>query len=100
MAAKKIKPHDPWGSAPFELADAMALKALAAGSANEDQQKRALAWILQKACRLNRLSADPASERATCFAEGKRHVGLQLARIVSMNSDELKREIDMRKNDD
>jgi hypothetical protein len=96
---KAIKPHDPWASTPFDLADAMSLKALAQGTANEDQQKRALSWVVNKLCRINRVAADPQSERATYFTEGKRYVGLHIARIVAANPDDLKREIDMRKED-
>jgi len=95
-----IVPHDPWGPTAFTLAEAMAVKALAAGTADEDQQKRALGFIVQKLCRINRISADPQNEKATYFTEGKRFVGLALARIVATNPDDLKHEIEARNGTD
>jgi hypothetical protein len=78
----------------------MAVKALAGGTADEEQQKRALGFIVQKLCRINRVSADPESERATYFTEGKRYVGLALARIVATNPDDLKHEAETRTGSD
>jgi hypothetical protein len=74
---------EPWAATPWTKADAYALKALAAGAANEAQQKRALEWILG-ACGLRDLSFRPESDRATSFAEGKRFVGLQIAKMMHL----------------
>ena len=74
-----------------------AVKHLAAGEANADQQKKALHWILHGAGRLNRLSFHPVSERATAFAEGRRFVALGLSRIIRASIDELERELNQLK---
>jgi hypothetical protein len=63
----------------------MAIKALATGTANAGQQKRALDWIITKACGTYDMSFRPGAdgERETAFAEGKRHVGLQIVKHIN-----------------
>jgi hypothetical protein len=76
----------PWAPAVRDEYDVMAVKAMAAGNASESQQKRVLDWIMFNACGLRDLSFRPGvdGDRATAFAEGKRHVGLQLAKLVTL----------------
>lgn len=74
---------EPWAPTPWAKADAYALKAMAAGTASDIQQKRAMEWILH-ACGIRDLSFRPDSARATDFAEGKRFVGLQIAKLVQL----------------
>lgn len=73
----------PWVPAAWGKADAYAIKAVAAGNASEAQQKRAMQWVLG-ACGLRDLSFRPDSDRATAFAEGKRFVGLQIAKLLEL----------------
>lgn len=91
--APKRSPVPAWESAPFELPDAQALKALSNGEAEPQQQQRALRWIVHNVCRLNRLSYQPDSDRATAFAEGRRFVGLQVMRLIQTPNEDLKSEI-------
>ena len=70
--------------APYEPADHGAIKALAAGVANEGQQKRALKWIIETVCATYDQSYRPDSERETVFAEGRRYVGLTLVKAVHL----------------
>ena len=88
----EVVAHKGWDSAPFALADAMALKALHEGTADADQQRRALQWIVHAAARINRTSFDPDSQRGTDFAEGRRFLGLQIMRLVTTPVEDLKRE--------
>jgi hypothetical protein len=81
---KKPPVVHPWHPAPYDEADTYAIKALAAGVANEGQQKRALDWIINTLCGTYDLSYRPESDRDTAFAEGKRHIGLQLVKQVKM----------------
>jgi hypothetical protein len=81
----------PWHPVNLEGADAdiFALQALANGIANEGQQKRALEFILQKVCEVDRLEFWPGGgdydgRRATDFSGGKRFVGLQIRRVLRM----------------
>lgn len=71
----------------------MALKALAGGRASDDQQKRALDFIIRRVCRADDLSFVPESDRATAFAEGRRAAGLVIRAIVAMPVENLKPEL-------
>lgn len=84
-------------SAAFSLADAMALKAIYAGTASPDQQRAAFLWITRTAGRLNRMSFHPDSDRATAFAEGRRFVANLIMRLATTNPDELRTELDQLK---
>lgn len=75
------RPHHP---APYDPADAYALKALQRGEANEGQQKRALAWIINQCAGTYDLSFRPENPHETSFAEGKRFVGLQIVKLLNM----------------
>lgn len=63
--------------APVTIAEVVALQALSQGIADAEQQKRALDWILFKACDFHGISFRE-SERDTSFAEGKRFVAQQI----------------------
>jgi hypothetical protein len=83
---KKPAAIEPWKPAPYDEADTYAIKALAAGVANEGQQKRALKWIIESLCGTYDLSFRPGPEgdRDTAFAEGRRSVGLQLVKQINL----------------
>lgn len=69
----------------FTEADAMAMKALAAGVANEGQQKMALDWIFNSACGL-RVWPYKESERETCIALGRQFVAHQIVSLIQINN--------------
>ena len=76
----------PHGSQPaqFDSSDATALQAVAAGNANDGQQKRAMDWILKGACGLNDWPYRD-SERETCVALGRHFVGQQIVGLLKVN---------------
>lgn len=83
-----MKPRDPaWKPVAWEIADEVALKAMATGEASPDQQRRAMDWIVRQAAGTYELSfrsdAD-GGERETAFAEGRRFVGLQIVKLVNL----------------
>jgi len=80
------KAPEPWSSFEADDADIAAIKALASGVASEGQQKQALSLIVNRICGTYDLSFRPGidGERATCFAEGKRHVGNQIVRLTKI----------------
>lgn len=78
---KPYLPYD-WES---DISGVRALQALAAGIANEGQQQQALETIFKIAA-LDDLSYTPDSTHDTAFAEGKRYVGLQVLKLVKLNS--------------
>lgn len=81
-----IADHAPWKPASIESADAAAFQALARGNATADQQKRALDWLVKKACRTYDMSYRPGEDgrRDTDFAEGQRSIGLQLVKLLNI----------------
>jgi hypothetical protein len=83
---KKPPAIQPWMPAPYDEADTYAIKALMAGKASEGQQQRALSWIINTLCGTYDLSFRPGEggDRDTVFAEGKRHVGMQLVKMTKL----------------
>jgi len=81
----------PWYPPAYELADIMAIKGLAAGTASPEQQQRAIKWIIENACATYDLSYRPTSDRDTSFAEGRRFVGLEIVKALKLNASILKR---------
>lgn len=79
------RPYDP---SPCDKADIYAIKALAAGTANDMQQKRALDWILRIACGIGDTTYYPDSERDSAFASGKRFVGMEIVALLNMKNPE------------
>lgn len=82
-----------WDPAPYQIADVYALKAVFAGTATEDQQKRAISWVMEAACGMRDMTFQHdarGGDRATAFAEGKRFVGLQIAKLIFINPDQLR----------
>lgn len=64
------------------------MQALAAGTADPVQQKRALAWIIEQAAGTYDLSYRPGAQegdRDTAFAEGKRFVGSQIVKMLKVS---------------
>ena len=70
----------------YDEGDVGALQALARGEAEAHQQKRALDWILQKACSLNVWPYRPGeSDRATNVELGRHLVGHQIVKLLRIN---------------
>ncbi len=80
-----IPPH---GAVPWDKTVVYALKALAAGTANDGQQQKALAWIVNIACRVNDPAYYPQSQRDTDFCLGMQHVGHQILTLVNKDLSE------------
>ena len=74
----------PWFPAHYDDPDTYAIKAVARGEATDIQQRRALNWIIQTLCGTYDLSYRPDSDRDTAFAEGKRHVGMQIVKLINL----------------
>jgi len=87
-----VPAHIPHGSEPagFSSTDAIAVQAVASGTANDGQQKRALDWILKSACGLP-LWPYRDSERETCLALGRQFVGQQIMGVLKVNISALRK---------
>lgn len=72
-------------TADFDKADAISLQAVAGGYADEHQQRRAMEWIIFKACAFNDVSFRD-TDRETSFAEGKRFVAQQINALLTHNT--------------
>jgi len=73
-----------------EVADIAAVQALNRGDAAPDQQKRALDWIITQLAAAGATTFQPDSTHATAFAEGRRYVGLKLARALAVSMRDLR----------
>lgn len=90
--------HAPWKPPEYAIADVVAIKALYDGTADKQQQQRALTCIIDILSGRNDMSYRPGGlegDRDTCFAEGRRYVGQQLVKMVKVNLDKLRRDHDV-----
>jgi hypothetical protein len=97
MADRKYRPwfpvqvladnEPPASNLQIRKADAVALQAIASGTANEEQQKRAFAAILHisGAGDLAWMPEEHGGERDSTFAAGKQFVGLQLKKLTTIS---------------
>jgi hypothetical protein len=76
---------DPWKPSDWELPDAAAIQALSRGDAGPDQQQRALRFIIEKLAGTYDMSYRSGKADDTAFAEGKRHVGLQIVKLIHLS---------------
>ncbi len=76
------KTPEPWQPTPYDDTVMANIKALAA----DPQYKTAFDWIMFDLCRLGDLSfrTGPDGARMTDFAEGKRYVALQIAKMLKL----------------
>ena len=74
----------------FELADAVAVKACANGTADEHAQKRAFLWIVRGVLGLADSPYDPDSARNTDYAIGRQDAARELVNYRDMPVEALK----------
>lgn len=89
MANNKKVPHTPvipaaYAPAPWEIADVAAIQACVEGKATPEQQKRAIDWIVYRACCTDEVEYRP-EERDHVLASGRRFVGLQIRKMMGLN---------------
>lgn len=77
-------------SYPHDVADVSAIKALAVGEANADQQKRALDFIIRDLAMTYDETFHSESERASAFMQGRRFVGLKLVLFINIRLDDVR----------
>lgn len=86
-----MKPESVDAHVAAELADAHALRALDSGTASSEQQKRAMKWILGKACVVGGLPWRE-SDRETTFMCGRQFIGKQIGRLLTCDLSSLRRQ--------
>lgn len=89
--SKKTTQPDAFTPADFDIADVAAIKALERGTATEDQQKRALDWIINRAALTYDLDYRTES-RDHAFSSGRRFVGLQIVKMLKLDLGKLKQQ--------
>ena len=77
------KPAAVW--LPENIADGYAIQAWSRGEADGPAQLRAFRCIVEEIAGAYAMSFDPESDRQTCFAEGRRHVGRVIVGIAKLN---------------
>lgn len=87
MAAKATKS---WTPVPYTDYQVQLIQALSRGDATPEMQRDALRFVIETVCGTYDMSYRPESERDTCFAEGRRFVGLTLIKLTKIILDRLK----------
>jgi hypothetical protein len=87
--ARKRKPSgiEPWTPPEYDDLTVIAIKAVANGTASDDQQRRAMRFIVEQVCATYDLSFRPGGlegARATDFAEGRRFTGTQIVKLINL----------------
>ncbi len=78
-----------WTPVPYGAKEVRLIQALARGDATAQMQQDALKFIIEVVAGTYDMSFRPESERDTCFAEGRRYVGLSLVKFLSLIPDRL-----------
>jgi hypothetical protein len=84
--AKQAPPSAPWSPPKTTLAQTMAAKAVSAGNANPEQQKRFMEWLIREVCRYSDIEFRPGTDgdRAAAFAGGKRFVAAMVVKEIEI----------------
>jgi hypothetical protein len=84
--------REAWIPPAWEVEDAGALQALAAGKAAPHQQVRALDYIIKSLAATYDMAYRPESARDTDFALGRQFVGQQVVYLLKLNLAQFKTE--------
>mgnify|MGYP003669007566 CR=1 FL=1 len=90
MATKKSIADTPAFPAGYEVADVAAIQALVRGDATEEQQQRAIKWVIESAAGTYDMHYY-GNEAHTAFALGRAFVGQQLVKMTRLNLHALRR---------
>lgn len=78
-----------YAPAEFKKADVVALQALMLGTADKDQQKRALNFIINQVCKTYDLPYRPGDTHATSFALGRAFAGQQIVHLLKLPANKI-----------
>lgn len=95
MTVPKIPPKSALASPKWELADASAIKAVGAGTATPEQQKRAIDVIVRDLARTFDMpyrDDKTGGERDTAFACGRMFVGQEIVKLLNFDLSTIRRE--------
>ena len=81
-----------WHPPRYGLKDIRAIQAVAAGSANADEQKRALDWIVHAAAQTYDEPFVPGRDDVRSYVLGRRSVGLAIVKLLRLKPDAFRNE--------
>ena len=87
--APKLPRREPWAAPQYDDFDTGSIKAVANGRASEHQQMHAMRLIVENIAGTYDQSFRPGAldgQRASDFAEGRRFVGLQLVKLINLDT--------------
>lgn len=86
-APAALRPESVLASLPYGKAECAAMYALFRGTADPEQQQRALNWIIDVIARTDDLGYEPgeAGARDTIFLQGRRFCGLEIRKMIRIN---------------
>ena len=85
-----VLPNSGFEPAPLRAMDAVAIQAIAAGTASEEQQKHGLKWILESPCALQ-VWAYRDTQRESDIALGRQFAGQHIVSAMTANVATLKK---------
>ncbi len=77
--------REPWHPADYDLYDITAIQALARGEANDQQQMRALAWIVNQAAMTYDEPFVPGKPDVSDYLSGRMSVGRQIVKLMKLD---------------
>lgn len=87
---ERKKANPPWAPAGYEVADVAAIQSLDRGEASPDQQKRALKWIVERACQIGEDAFVPGHPEVTQYIVGRQSPGKQIVKLMKLNLSQLR----------
>lgn len=78
------KRREHWHPPEYEKEDVRAIQAVAQGNASEDEQRRALDWIINSAASTYDEPFRPGSQDAVNYMLGRRSVGLAIVKLIRL----------------
>ena len=65
--------------------DIGAAKAMLAGEATPEQQRRFMIWLVKHACMYDDVAWESNNDSATSFEAGRRYVAIQVIKLTNLN---------------
>ena len=81
--------REAWHPPLYEQLDVRAIQALAKGTAGEHEQRRALEWIIHRACLTYDEPFRPGEPDRQSYLLGRRSVGLAIVKLLSLKPENI-----------
>lgn len=81
----------PWQFVEPTLDEARALRAVAVGEATSEQQKKALSWIIHRACGASLDTFAPGQPDVAAYRQGRRGVAVLITQVLLTKPEDLRK---------